>query len=43
MPEGLLLNSPRTNLLRLMPALNVGVDEIDRMVDQVDSVLGSQP
>jgi acetylornithine/N-succinyldiaminopimelate aminotransferase len=42
-PEGLLLNSPRTNLLRLMPALNVSVDEIDRMADVVDGLLGSQP
>jgi acetylornithine/N-succinyldiaminopimelate aminotransferase len=27
-PEGLLLNSPRPNLLRFMPALNVSDDEI---------------
>ena len=42
-PEGLLLNSPRPNLLRLMPALNVSVAEIDRMVALVDGLLGAQP
>ncbi len=42
-PEGLLLNSPRANLLRLMPALNVSVDEIDLMIDRVDGLLGSEP
>ncbi|MBL8386500.1 MAG: acetylornithine transaminase [Burkholderiales bacterium] len=30
---GLLLNSPRPALLRFMPALNVSLDEIDRMID----------
>ena len=30
-PEGLLLNAPRANLLRFMPALNIGTAEIDRM------------
>jgi acetylornithine/N-succinyldiaminopimelate aminotransferase len=42
-PEGLLLNSPRPHLLRLMPALNVGFDEIDRMSDLLDALLGAQP
>jgi acetylornithine/N-succinyldiaminopimelate aminotransferase len=28
-PQGLLLNAPRPQLLRLMPALNIGEDEID--------------
>jgi acetylornithine/N-succinyldiaminopimelate aminotransferase len=32
---GLLLNAPRPNLLRFMPALNVSREEIDRMVDGV--------
>jgi acetylornithine/N-succinyldiaminopimelate aminotransferase len=30
-PEGLLINSPRPNLLRFMPALNVSDDEIHHM------------
>jgi acetylornithine/N-succinyldiaminopimelate aminotransferase len=30
-PEGLLINSPRPNLLRFMPALNVTDDEIHQM------------
>jgi acetylornithine/N-succinyldiaminopimelate aminotransferase len=40
-PEGLLLNAPRAHLLRFMPALNVGFDEIDQMARQLDAVLGS--
>jgi len=39
-PEGLLLNAPRPHLLRFMPALNVGWDEIDRMAEHLDAVLG---
>lgn len=31
-PEGLLLNAPRPNLLRFMPALNVSRAEIDQML-----------
>jgi acetylornithine/N-succinyldiaminopimelate aminotransferase len=31
-PEGLLLNSPRPNLLRFMPALNVSAAEIDTLL-----------
>ncbi len=42
-PEGLLLNSPRPNLLRLMPALNVGIDEIGRMAELLDGLLEAQP
>lgn len=42
-PEGLLLNSPRPNLLRFMPALNVGFDEIDRMAAALDGVLQTMP
>lgn len=40
-PDGLLLNSPRPHLLRFMPALNVGCDEIDLMAGALDRVLGS--
>jgi len=42
-PHGLLLNSPRPHLLRLMPALNVSADEIDIMARQLDGLLGTQP
>ena len=38
-PVGLLLNAPRPNLLRFMPALNVGTTEIDQMVDMLDELL----
>lgn len=38
-PHGLLLNSPRPNLLRFMPALNVSEDEIDLMIGQLDGLL----
>ncbi|MBS1142851.1 MAG: acetylornithine aminotransferase apoenzyme [Proteobacteria bacterium] len=38
-PKGLLLNSPRPNLLRFMPALNVSEAEIDLMVSMLDSLL----
>lgn len=38
-PHGLLLNSPRPNLLRFMPALNVSEAEIDRMIEQLDQLL----
>ena len=38
-PVGLLLNSPRPNLLRFMPALNVSVAEIDQMIDLLDGLL----
>ncbi len=31
-PNGLLLNAPRPNLLRFMPALNVSFEEIDSMI-----------
>ncbi|WP_409935160.1 aspartate aminotransferase family protein [Comamonas squillarum] len=31
--RGLLLNAPRPNILRFLPALNVSTDEIDLMVD----------
>lgn len=37
--RGLLLNSPRPNLLRFMPALNVSVAEIDNMIASLDTLL----
>ncbi len=38
-PEGLLINSPRPNLLRFMPALNVSADEIELMLVRLDEVI----
>ncbi len=38
-PEGLLLNSPRADLLRFMPALNVTADDMDRMLAMLDGVI----
>lgn len=38
-PMGLLLNSPRPNLLRFMPALNVTEGEIDQMIALLDGLL----
>ncbi len=38
-PQGLLLNSPRPNLLRFMPALNVSESEIDQMAEALDVLL----
>jgi acetylornithine/N-succinyldiaminopimelate aminotransferase len=38
-PTGLLLNAPRPNLLRFMPALNVSTAEIDQMVELLDGLL----
>jgi acetylornithine/N-succinyldiaminopimelate aminotransferase len=38
-PNGLLLNSPRPNLLRFMPALNVTEAEIDQMIAMLDGLL----
>ncbi len=37
--RGLLLNSPRPQLLRFMPALNVADSEIDTMLERLDAVL----
>jgi acetylornithine/N-succinyldiaminopimelate aminotransferase len=37
--RGLLVNGPRPNLLRLMPALNVRDEDIDRMLATLDEVL----
>ncbi|HEY2617348.1 MAG TPA: acetylornithine transaminase [Acetobacteraceae bacterium] len=39
MERGLLLNAPRSDSLRFMPALTVSDAEIDRMVDVLDGVL----
>lgn len=38
-PNGLLLNAPRGNLLRFMPALNVTSEEIDTMLAQLDGLI----
>jgi len=38
-PEGLLINSPRPNLLRFMPALNVSEDEIRQMCNMLRELL----
>lgn len=38
-PEGLLLNSPRPELLRFMPSLNVTADEVDLMLTRLDDVI----
>lgn len=38
-PEGMLLNAPRTNLLRFMPALNVSEDEITLMLERLDGII----
>jgi acetylornithine/N-succinyldiaminopimelate aminotransferase len=40
MARGLLVNAPRADSLRFMPALTVTDDEIDRMIDILDGVLG---
>ncbi len=38
-PVGLLLNSPRPNLLRFMPALNITQEEIDQMIAMLSDIL----
>lgn len=38
-PLGLLLNSPRPDLLRFMPALNVSKEEIDLMISMLSATL----
>ncbi len=38
-PNGLLLNAPRGNLLRFMPALNVTAEEIEVMLKQLDGLI----
>ena len=37
--SGLLINAPRPNLLRLMPALTVTPDEIDELLSRLDALL----
>ena len=38
--RGLLVNSPRSDTLRFMPALTVTRDEIDQMLGILEQVLG---
>ena len=38
-PVGLLINAPRPDLLRFMPALNVTRAEIDQMVSMLDEII----
>ena len=40
-PVGLLLNSPRPDLLRFMPALNISLAEIDQMLTMLTSVIAT--
>lgn len=40
-PNGLLLNAPRGNLLRFMPALNVTAEEIGTMLGQLDGLIAA--
>ncbi len=40
-PEGLLLNAPRANLLRFMPALTVSEAEIVQMLGMLDGVMST--
>ena len=39
-PEGLLLNAPRPDLLRFMPALNVSEAEVGAMLAWLDAIVG---
>jgi acetylornithine/N-succinyldiaminopimelate aminotransferase len=38
-PVGLLINSPRPELLRFMPALNVTYEEIDTMISMLSEAI----
>jgi len=38
-PVGLLLNSPRPDLLRFMPSLNVSKEELDQMISMLSEIL----
>ncbi len=40
-PVGLLLNAPRPDVLRFMPALNVGADEIAQMAALLDRAVAA--
>jgi acetylornithine/N-succinyldiaminopimelate aminotransferase len=37
--DGVLLNAPRPDALRFMPALNVAREEIEAMIDALDAIL----
>jgi acetylornithine/N-succinyldiaminopimelate aminotransferase len=41
--QGLIVNAPRADLLRFMPALNVSRDEVDVMIAVLDGVLAAIP
>ena len=41
-PIGLLINSPRPNLLRFMPALNITTQEIDQMAGLLSEILSDR-
>ncbi len=43
MARGLLVNAPRADALRFMPALTVSQQEIDQMIDVLDGVLAGFP
>lgn len=38
-PEGLLLNAPRADLLRFMPALNISAEEVNLMLGWLDEIV----
>ncbi|TFL14479.1 acetylornithine transaminase [Pusillimonas caeni] len=38
-PEGMLLNAPRADVLRFMPALNISADEIDLALAWLDDII----
>ncbi|MBN8899799.1 MAG: aminotransferase class III-fold pyridoxal phosphate-dependent enzyme, partial [Rhodospirillales bacterium] len=38
--RGLLLNAPRPDSLRFMPALTIGTAEVEEMIEVLDAVLG---
>lgn len=40
-PEGMLLNAPRANLLRFMPALNITAEEVQTVLTWLDEVITS--
>ena len=39
--NGLLINNPRPDTLRFMPALNISREEVDQMIEILDNVIGS--
>jgi len=41
-PKGLLINAPRPNVLRFMPALNVSAGEVDLMLEMLDWLLATR-